>query len=70
MLQDKLDLGALIGGSLADLAMKIVAALLILVVGLWLVKMIVKLVKKGKKFQKPRCKPSPPAPSRCLATRW
>ena len=47
MLQDKLDLGALIGGSLADLAMKIVAALLILVVGLWLVKMIVKLVKKG-----------------------
>ena len=52
MLQDKLDLGALIGGSLADLAMKIVAALLILVVGLWLVKMIVKLVKKGKKFQK------------------
>ena len=57
MLQDKLDLGALIGGSLADLAMKIVAALLILVVGLWLVKMIVKL-------------PSPPAPSRCLATRW
>ena len=52
MMQDKLDLGALIGGSLADLAMKIVAALLILVIGLWLVKLIVKLVKKGKKFQK------------------
>ena len=52
MLQDKLDLGGLIGGSLADLAMKIVAALLILVIGLWLVKLIVKLVKKGKKFQK------------------
>ncbi len=52
MLQDKLDLGALIGGSLADLAMKIVAALLILIIGLWLVKLIVKLVKKGKAFQK------------------
>ena len=44
MLQDKLDLGALIGGSLADLAMKIVAALLILVIGLWLVKLVVKLL--------------------------
>ena len=52
MLQDKLDLGALIGTSLADLAMKIVAALLILIIGLWLVKLIVKLVKKSKKFQK------------------
>ena len=52
MLQDKIDLGALIGTSLADLAMKIVAALLILIIGLWLVRMIVKLVQKGKKFQK------------------
>ena len=52
MLQDKLDLGALVGTGLADLAMKIVAALLILIIGLWLVKMIVKLVKKGKGFQK------------------
>ena len=52
MLQETADLGALIGTGLVDLAMKIVAALLILIIGLWLVKMIVKLVKKGKKFQK------------------
>ena len=52
MLQDKVDLGALVGTGLVDLAMKIVAALLILIIGLWLVKIIVKLVKKGKKFQK------------------
>lgn len=52
MLQDKLDLGALIGTNVADLAMKIVAALLILFVGLWLVKLVVKLLKKGKAFQK------------------
>ncbi len=52
MLQDKLDLGALVGTGLAELAMKIVAALLILIIGLWLVKLIVKLVKKGKAFQK------------------
>ena len=52
MLQDKLDLGALVGTGIAELAMKIVAALLILVIGLWLVKVIVKLVKKSKAFQK------------------
>lgn len=52
MLQDKLDLGTLVGTGLAELAMKIVAALLILFIGLWLVKLIVKLVKKGKAFQK------------------
>ncbi len=52
MLQDKLDLGALVGTGIAELAMRIVAALLILIVGLWLVKLIVKLVKKGKAFQK------------------
>ena len=52
MLQEKLDLGALIGGNLAELAMKIVSALLILIIGLWLVKKIVILVKKGRKFQK------------------
>ena len=52
MLQEKLNLGALVGTSIAELAMKIVAALLILVVGLWLVKQIVKLVKKAKPIQK------------------
>ncbi len=52
MLQEKLDLGALVGSNVANLAMKIVAALLILIIGLWLVKVIVNLVKKGKKFQK------------------
>ncbi len=52
MLQDKLNLGALVGTGIAELAMKIVAALLILVVGLWLVKQIVKLVKKTKAIQK------------------
>lgn len=52
MLQDKLDLGALVGTGIAELAMKIVAALLILVIGLWLAKLIVKLVKKAKGFQK------------------
>ncbi len=52
MLQDKLNLGALVGTGIAELAMKIVAALLILVVGLWLVKQIVKLVKKARPIQK------------------
>ena len=52
MMQETVDLGAVIGTGLVDLAMKIVAALLILIIGLWLVKMIVKLVKKGKRFQK------------------
>ena len=52
MLQDKLDLGALIGTGVAELAMRIVAALLILVIGLWLSKLIVKLVKKNRAFQK------------------
>ena len=52
MLQDKLDLGALIGTGVAELAMRIVAALLILVIGLWLSKLIVKLVKKNRAIQK------------------
>ncbi len=52
MLQEKLNLGALIGTDIAELAMKIVAALLILIVGLWLVKQIVKMVKKAKPIQK------------------
>ena len=52
MVKDSLDLGALVGGNLAELAMKIVAAILILIVGVWLVKLIVKLLKKGKAFQK------------------
>ncbi len=52
MLQDKLNLGALIGTDIAELAMKIVAALLILVIGIWLVKQIVKLVRKAKPIQK------------------
>ena len=51
-MSENFDAGALIGQGLLDLVMKIVAALIILLVGLWLVKMIVKLVKKGKKFQK------------------
>ena len=64
MMQDKLDLGALIGGSLADLAMKIVAALLILVIGLWLVTLIVKLVRRARSSRSwpPRCRPLSPAP--------
>ncbi len=52
MLQDKLDLGSLVGTGLAELAMKIVAALLILIIGLWVVKLVVKLVKKSKAVQK------------------
>ena len=52
MLQDKLNLSNLIGTSIAELAMKIVAALAILIIGLWLVKQIVKLVKKTKAIQK------------------
>ena len=52
MLQDKLDLGALIGTGVAELAMRIVAALLILFIGLWLAKLIVKLVKKNRAIQK------------------
>ena len=52
MLQDKVNLSNLIGTGLAELAMKIVAALLILIIGLWLVKQIVKLVKKTKAIQK------------------
>ena len=52
MLQDKLNLGSLIGTDIAQLFINIVAALLILVVGLWLVKQIVKLVKKSKPIQK------------------
>ena len=52
MNQDTFDVNALVGGNLANLAMKIIAALLILIVGLWLVKLLVKLVKKGKKFRK------------------
>ena len=52
MLQDKLDLGALIGTGVAELAMRIVAALLILFIGLWLSKLIVKLVKKNRAIQK------------------
>lgn len=52
MILRKVDLGALIGTDIAELAMNIVAALLILIVGLWLVKQIVKLVRKGKAFQK------------------
>lgn len=52
MLQEGFDLGAVVGNGLTDLAMKIVGALLILIIGLWLVKLIVKLVKKGKGFQK------------------
>ena len=52
MLQDKLDLGALIGTGVAELAMRIVAALLILVIGLWLAKLIVKLMKKNRAIQK------------------
>ncbi len=52
MLHDKVDLGALVGGGLAELAMKIVAAILILLVGLWLVRLLVKLIQKGKAFQK------------------
>ncbi len=52
MLQDKLDLGALIGTGVAELTMRIVAALLILVIGLWLAKLIVKLVKKNRAIQK------------------
>ena len=52
MLQDKLDLGALIGTGVAELAMRIVATLLILVIGLWLAKLIVKLVKKNRAIQK------------------
>ena len=51
MYQEKVDIGALVGGNIANLAMKIVAALLILIIGLWLVKLLVKLIKKGKKFQ-------------------
>ena len=47
-MSENFDAGALIGQGLLDLVMKIVAALIILLVGLWLVKMIVKLVKKGK----------------------
>ncbi len=45
------DIGALLGTNIANLAMKIVAALLILIIGLWLVKLLVKLIKKSKKFQ-------------------
>ena len=52
MLQDKVNLGNLVGTGVAELAMKIVAALLSLFVGLWLVKQIVKLVKKAKPIQK------------------
>ena len=52
MLQEKLDLGNLVGTGIAELAMKIVAALLILIIGLWLVKLVVKLVKKSKGYQK------------------
>lgn len=52
MLQDKVNLGNLIGTGVAELAMKIVAALLILVVGLWLVKQLVNLVKKTMFFKK------------------
>ena len=52
MLQDKLDLGAQNGTGVAELAMRIVAALLILFIGLWLSKLIVKLVKKNRAIQK------------------
>ena len=52
MLQDEFDLGAIVGTGLTELAMKIVAALLILIIGLWLVKLFVKLLRKGKAFQK------------------
>ncbi|MBR0444910.1 MAG: mechanosensitive ion channel family protein [Clostridia bacterium] len=51
MYQEKVDIGALVGSNVANLAMRIVAALLILIIGLWLEKLVVKLVKKGKKFQ-------------------
>ena len=40
------------GNGIAGIAMKIVAALVILVVGLLLVKLILKIVKKGKAFGK------------------
>ena len=52
MYREKVDVGSLVGTNVTNLAMKIVAALLILIIGLWLVKLLVKLVKKGKKFQK------------------
>ena len=52
MLQDKVNLGNLIGTGVAELAMRIVAALLILVAGLWLVKQLVNLVKKTMFFKK------------------
>ncbi len=51
MLKGKVDLNSLVGGNIANLAMKIVAAILILIIGLWLVKLLVKIVKKTKKFQ-------------------
>jgi len=40
------------GNGIAGIAMKIVAALVILIVGLLLVKLILKIVKKGKAFAK------------------
>ncbi len=52
MLFEELSIGNHFGNSIADFALKIVGALLILLVGMWLVRMIVKLVKKGKGFQK------------------
>ena len=52
MILRNLDLGNLVGTGITELAMKVVAALIILVVGLWLVKQIVKLVKKSKAIQK------------------
>ena len=52
MILQKVDLGALIGNDIAELAMRIVAALLILVVGLWLVKLLVNLAKKTVFYKK------------------
>ena len=52
MILRKVDLGALIGTDIAELAMRIVAALLILVVGLWLVKLLVNLAKKTVFYKK------------------
>ena len=52
MILRNLELGNLVGTGITELAMKVVAALIILVVGLWLVKQIVKLVKKSKAIQK------------------
>ena len=52
MLEDKVNLGNLIGTDIAQLAVNIVAALLILVVGLWLVKQLVNLVRKTMFFKK------------------